>query len=329
MSSLRNVAAAVLATATVAVACTGLDSSGLSDDDPLGEPDSAVPVTDSAVDLPDTPADTEGDLDADSNGLADADAGADVTVADGSDARDATDASDSIDGGDGGDARDAADTRDAAEDVRDAQDAGPPFCDRADLDLLGCYRFESGEHAIQPWDDSSYDHHGTTIGATFVPGKVGQGASTKAGSLLLVPERTSFVLTNKLSVEAWVFLRTVPAAGRVGVVDHNGRYGLFIFPGGVVRSTAPGLLDTPAVITAGAWFHVATTYDGTTQIVYVNGFARAAAMATATFGPGDGQGLAFGSNSPSGDELDGIIDSVRIYRVARTALQICKAAGTC
>jgi len=46
-------------------------------------------------------------------------------------------------------------------------------------------------------------------------------------------------------------------------------------------------------------------------------------------GTSSGDGLTLGMNSPSGDQFDGALDSIRIYRVARAATQICRAAGTC
>jgi len=39
--------------------------------------------------------------------------------------------------------------------------------------------------------------------------------------------------------------------------------------------------------------------------------------------------MAIGGNSPSGDSFDGLIDEVRIWRLARTPTEICMTAGTC
>lgn len=54
-------------------------------------------------------------------------------------------------------------------------------------------------------------------------------------------------------------------------------------------------------------------------------------MATATgaapLGVGDTLGTVIAGNSPSGEQLIGTIDQMRMWNVARTAAQICTAAG--
>lgn len=45
---------------------------------------------------------------------------------------------------------------------------------------------------------------------------------------------------------------------------------------------------------------------------------------------GNANGTAIGMNSPDGDNLVGLMDSLRVWRVGRTSSQICEAAGlTC
>jgi hypothetical protein len=52
----------------------------------------------------------------------------------------------------------------------------------------------------------------------------------------------------------------------------------------------------------------------------------AAAADTQPVATGQPNGLCIGSNSPSGDNFDGLIDEVRIFSVARSATQICNDA---
>jgi hypothetical protein len=206
----------------------------------------------------------------------------------------------------------------------------PLFCDATDPDLIGCYRFENTEHAVQPWDDSMYAHHGTSTGVTFAAGQEGRAIVLDAMSYDNVPDKPTLGVTTGITLEAWIRAKSLPTTNRVGIVDANGRYGLFILPGGVLRATAPSALDTAGVITTAKWLHVAYTWNGAKQVIYVSGLVvKENPLASGVFGASDGAGLAIGMNSPSGDNFDGMIDSLRIYRVARTPTQICRAAGTC
>ncbi len=235
------------------------------------------------------------------------------------------------------DTAEPADSTDVLADAFDADameaevEAGPPpFCDNTNPNLIGCYRFEDTEHPTQPRDDSMYGHHGTSSGVSFIAGKAGRAIVINGTSLTNVPDKTTLAVTSAITIEAWINPKTLPTTGRVGIVDNNGRYGLFILAGGVLRATAPGAIDSPVLLATTGWQHVAYTYDGTTQRLYINGTqVKETALAGGTYGPGDGAGLALGMNSPNGDQLDGALDAVRIWRVARTAMQICRAAGTC
>lgn len=222
-----------------------------------------------------------------------------------------------------------AETRtDAETDETDADAGAPPFCDVTDANLIACYRFEQAEHAVQPWDDSAYGHHGTSSKVSFVSGVSGRALQPAPDSLVNVPYAATLGVTSAITIEAWVKAKTLPATGRAGIVDDNGRYGLFIAPGGILRAMSPAVLESPPILTTGSWIHVAYTYDGATQVLYVAGLVSISrALIGGTYGASDRAGLAIGMNSPSGDIFDGAIDSVRIFRIARTAKQICEAAG--
>jgi hypothetical protein len=223
------------------------------------------------------------------------------------------------------------DTRPDDDADADSPDVAPlPFCDSSDATLIACYRFEQAEHAMQPWDESKYGHHGTATKVAYAAGPPGAGKAIVVDnmSLVRVPYFATLGVTSQLTIEAWIKVRTLPATGRAGIVDDNGRYGLFIHPMGILQATAPTALYSAPIITTGVWLHVAYTYDGAKQVLYVSGLQiTSQALAGGTYGMSDGSGLAIGSNSPSGDPLDGSIDSVRIFKVARTPAQICEAAG--
>lgn len=217
---------------------------------------------------------------------------------------------------------------DAQPEAETEADAAPPFCE-INANLIACYRFELTEHAMQPWDDSAYAHHGTSMKVTPVAGVSGQAIQLAADSTVRVPSALTLVVSSQITIEGWIKPKTLPPTGRAGLVDNNGAYGLFIAPGAVLRATSPAQLDSAAaVLTVGVWQHVAYTYDGSKQALYVNGVqVISRPLAGGTLGLGDFEGLALGMNSPSGDVFDGAMDSVRIWKIARTAKQICEAAG--
>lgn len=216
------------------------------------------------------------------------------------------------DGADGADARDS------------AVDPGPPFCDPTDTTLVACYRFDGDTK-----DGSSFKNDLTATGVSYVTGVSGGALSLSPTARVTAPDTASFAVTNAMTIELWVRARTLPSAGRVGLIDDDGRFGMFVYAPGVPRVTSPAALDAPAALVAGTWTHLAFTYDGTTMTLYVNGAAAAKQVIAGMFGTASGSGVAVGMNSPSGDVLDGELDSLRVFRVERSAAQICRAAGTC
>ena len=81
------------------------------------------------------------------------------------------------------------------------------------------------------------------------------------------------------------------------------------------------LLDGTAAVPVGLWTHLAATYDGTTQRLYVNGtqvssLAVAGTIITST------SPLKIGGNAIWGEWFNGTIDEIRIYNRALTATEI-------
>jgi len=208
--------------------------------------------------------------------------------------------------------------------VVDTPEVGPPFCDATDTTLVACYRFEGNAK-----DQSAFKNDLSASGVSYVAGVSGKALSLSPTAKVTAPDTASWAVTTAMTIELWVRPRSLPATGRMGLVDDDGRFGFFVYPPGVVRAMSPAALDTPLPLVVGAWTHVAFTYDGAKMTLYVNGAAVATQAIVGTFGAPSGNGIAVGMNSPSGDVLDGELDSLRVFRIARSAKQICEAAGTC
>ena len=93
---------------------------------------------------------------------------------------------------------------------------------------------------------------------------------------------------------------------------------MFVEPGGALRCLDLGASVTESgALTVGTWTHVAYTHDGQRRVT-----APGAALET-----GNDTGTSIGGNSPSGDPFVGRIDELRIWNRARTAAEVCAAAG--
>jgi hypothetical protein len=211
---------------------------------------------------------------------------------------------------------------DGPHDAHIFHDAPPvAFCDSTQTTLVGCWEFEGNLN-----DASGHNNNGVGTMVTFSAGKVGMAASIAPAGHIAAGDDASLAPT-MLTIEAWIHPTTLPGAGaRMGVIDNDGSWGLFIIPGGFECATT---MVTPLTVTipTGAWSHVACTYDGSTVHGYFNGVDVGSATGGTALGTGNTNGVAIASNSPSADNLDGLIDQVRVWTAPRTAQQICIAAG--
>ncbi|MBI4700918.1 MAG: LamG domain-containing protein [Deltaproteobacteria bacterium] len=194
----------------------------------------------------------------------------------------------------------------------------PGFCDSSAL--VGCYRFD-GDVA----DGSSQQNHATASGVQFAPGVEKLAIVLGAQSLVRVPETPSYALT-ELSIEIRVYPDALPAEGREGIADHDGRWGLFLYPDGICCAGG-GAQRAGAPIPAQAWTHVACTIGAGTITVYLAG-AAVAQLATGALDTTLGQTpISVGSNAPSGDPFLGRLDGLRLFGTVRSPAEICAAAG--
>jgi hypothetical protein len=81
-----------------------------------------------------------------------------------------------------------------------------------------------------------------------------------------------------------------------------------------VRSLVPPPLNT--------WTHLAVTYNGALEIMYVNGVEAARRTVTTNIVQSNGALRIGGNDAFSSEFFRGMIDEVRVYNRARTAAQI-------
>lgn len=203
----------------------------------------------------------------------------------------------------------------------DAMTPDPLFCDPANPDLVACYRFDDSTGQ----DASQYANHLTASNVMYVPGYAGMAMRTDTSSDVKAAESASLDVT-AATMELWVNPASLPQSGRVGLIDNNNQYGFFILAGGILRCSGGGALEVSHTLVLDQWTHLACTNDGSQIAIWVNGVMMGA-MAGAAMSQGGTEGTALAMNNPSGDNFSGLLDDVRIWRVIRSASDICAAAG--
>ena len=217
----------------------------------------------------------------------------------------------------------------AAESTSGSDTEGAEFvlCDPYDPELRGCYDFadvESGTLA----DLSSYGNHGTAAGLQVQPGPFGDAVRFSTDVEVAVPDSASLDLTLPLTFEAWVWLDSIPSAGRVGIIDRDGQYSLLLFADTGLRCNA-GTSAFAAELPIGQWMHVACVNDGSAMSIYVDGQLVQSVDGTAVPNTGNVNVMSIGDTSPGFTEpMDGMIGALRFWSVALDAEQIAAAAAT-
>ena len=190
-------------------------------------------------------------------------------------------------------------------------------------------------------DTSTSARNGVITGALRVPGKVGNALSFDGvDDWVTVTDGaagTPLDLTNGMTIEAWVKPSAMSGWETVVLKEAGANlmsYGLyandgaplgggFAGPAGYVRigATDHGVQGTGPLSTT-EWTHLAATYDGVTQRLYVNGVEVGSNPQTGTMVVGN-QPLRIGGNASfAGEFFNGLIDEVKVYNRARTATEI-------
>ncbi|MEO9170215.1 MAG: LamG-like jellyroll fold domain-containing protein [Candidatus Aquilonibacter sp.] len=159
------------------------------------------------------------------------------------------------------------------------------------------------------------------------------GVATAAGTVR-TPQATMLQPASAVSLEAWLQFANVPAtfavAAGYGSDSSYAPYDLFFRSGGTLVAqfyTSGGVLEVPSptALRTNTTYHVVSTFDGTTGILYVNGVNVASVTKSGTLsGYVPGLGFAIGDDASLGDPaFAGTIDEVAVYAgKALTAQQI-------
>ncbi len=196
----------------------------------------------------------------------------------------------------------------------------PDFCDGADPALRFCVRFED---ALV--DDAPAMHSLRGSGHEFTAGHVGRALAHDSGDSVWLGD-TSDLETLPFTFETWIRPTEIPTSGRMGVVDFEGSFGIFLYPGGEVACKSAEEARTSGGVTAGRWTHVACVFETDRVRIYVDGSQAASSSSSYAGGSGGGD-FRFGGNAPSGDDYDGLLDEARYFSDVRTPSELAASAA--
>ena len=197
--------------------------------------------------------------------------------------------------------------------------------------LVAAYGFEEAS-GTQVVDASGNANHGTISGASRVStNRFGKALKFNGSSnWITVNDSASLDLTTGMTLEAWVY-PTVSLSNWATVLmkeqpgfatywlyanDDTNRPANIVNVGGTFRQLSAG-----PRLPAKTWTHLAATYDGVTQQLYVNGTLAGSRPQAGTIAVSGGK-LRIGGNSVWGEYFTGHIDEVRIYNRALTPAEI-------
>lgn len=198
--------------------------------------------------------------------------------------------------------------------------------------LVAAYGFEESS-GMQAIDASGYGNHGTISNATRVSttnfGNV-LSVSGSNNSWVTVPDSASLDLSAGVTLEAWVY-PTASMNGWDTVVIKEQTGGLAYALSANTDSNRPNStvnvggadrqLTTGSYLAANRWTHLAATYNGSTQRLYVNGVEVGSRSQNGAITLSSGA-LRIGGNSVWGSYFRGYIDEVRVYNRALTQAEI-------
>lgn len=189
--------------------------------------------------------------------------------------------------------------------------------------LVAAYGFEESS-GTQVIDASGYGNHGTISNATRVTttnfGNV-LSVSGSNNSWVTVPDSASLDLSAGVTLEAWVY-PTASMSGWDTVVIKEQTGGLAYALSANTDSKQPNStvnvggadrqLTAGSYLAASRWTHLAATYNGSTQRLYVNGVQVGSRTQNGAITLSSGA-LRIGGNSIWGSYFRGYIDEVRVY----------------
>jgi hypothetical protein len=180
-------------------------------------------------------------------------------------------------------------------------------------------------------DGSGRGNHGTISGAVrTTSGKFGSALTFDGvNDWVTVPDSASLDPSTRATLEAWLFPTALGGSWRTAVLkEQPGQlvYALYANndlarPSGHLFTTGDLFSNGTAQLPLNAWSHLAMSWDGTTQRLYVNGTQVASRAVGGTLVNSMGA-LRFGGNGVWSEWFAGRLDEIRVYDRALTQAEL-------
>lgn len=181
-------------------------------------------------------------------------------------------------------------------------------------------------------DFSGNNNNGAFVGSSsFAVGKVGQDFNFTGGQTVQAPDNATLDFTNAFTIETWVS----PTAAGLGTQQtffvskgnmnfgNTQSYGILFYQdrrigNRVGNGSAFATLDSTAQLPLNTFTHIATTYDGSTLRVYINGVLDSSQATSIGTLLNSGQPLILGGGNFGGSTVNAQseIDEVSLYNRA-------------
>jgi hypothetical protein len=198
--------------------------------------------------------------------------------------------------------------------------------------LVAAYAFDEGAGSTVT-DLSGNSNAGTLSGgvAWTAQGRLGSALVFRGSGMVTVPHSASLALASGMTLEAWVYPTTVPTHWMTTVLKEQGDQPAYALFGGspsgrpgaryTSASQTEDAVNGPRIMAAETWTHLATTFDGVTLRLYVNGTQVASRPGV---GPiiGSTGALRIGGGRLGRQGFRGRIDELRVYNRALSAAEI-------
>lgn len=189
--------------------------------------------------------------------------------------------------------------------------------------LVAAYGFDEGE-GPRVSDASGNGNAGYIANAVWSEGRFGSALQFSGKGWVTIRAAQSLDATGEMTLQAWVYPGQRETAWR-DVISRETSGGEAAFSLPAASATAPAaegwVVKEKVRLAPGRWSHLATTYDGRVQRLYVNGQLVASRPLPRSKLVESGA-LHIGGSPIWGDRFKGKIDEVRVYNRALTAEEI-------
>ncbi|MDH3976245.1 MAG: NapC/NirT family cytochrome c [Deltaproteobacteria bacterium] len=190
------------------------------------------------------------------------------------------------------------------------------------LNAVGYWKLESNGN-----DSTVNNNHGVVSGGLWTPGRYGQALDFERDTSdnVSVPDANSLDLSKAGSVEAWI-RKESDNAGQT-IVSKGSAFSLYEEIGGKVsfQWATAAKVTSNTVLSAGKWYHVAGTYDGSAITIYINGQPENS-ISHIVDAAANNNPLTVGNQNGS-NYFDGVIDELVVYNRSVTAPEVLQRYG--